>query len=55
MAPLLGLIVVRDPYDRPTALRAGHPWQRLHLLVTARGLAAHLSISASIAWIANGS
>jgi hypothetical protein len=40
-APLLGMIAVRDLYDRPTALSAGRLWQRLHLLLTARGLAAH--------------
>ncbi|GLS28441.1 Acg family FMN-binding oxidoreductase [Neomesorhizobium albiziae] len=38
-APLLGMIAVRDLYDRPTALQAGRLWQRLHLLLTARGLA----------------
>lgn len=36
---LFGLIAVRDPYDRPQALRAGQRWQRLHLMGTARGLA----------------
>ncbi len=39
-APLLGAIAVRDLYDRPTALVAGRLWQRLHLLMTARGLVA---------------
>ncbi len=39
-SPLLGLIAVRDLYDRPQALRAGRAWQRLHLLATTRGLAA---------------
>jgi nitroreductase len=39
-SPLFGLIAVRDLYDRPQALRAGRAWQRLHLLATARGLAA---------------
>ena len=37
---LLGLIAVRDLYDRPQALRAGRLWQRLHLLATTQGLAA---------------
>lgn len=40
-APLLGMIAVRDLYDRPTALAAGRLWQRLHLWATAQGLAAH--------------
>lgn len=39
-APLLGMIAVRDLYDRPTALDAGRLWQRLHLWATARELAA---------------
>lgn len=39
-APLLGMIAVRDLYDRPTALHAGRLWQRLHLWATARELAA---------------
>lgn len=39
-APLLGLIAVRDLYDRPATLRAGRLWQRLHLWATTRGLAA---------------
>jgi hypothetical protein len=39
-APLLGIIAVRDLYDRATELRVGRLWQRLHLLLTARGLAA---------------
>jgi hypothetical protein len=39
-APLLGIIAARDLYDRPTALSVGRLWQRLHLLLTARGLAA---------------
>ena len=38
-APLLGVIAVRDPYDRPTALAAGRLWQRLHLLLVSHGLA----------------
>jgi len=39
-APLLGVIGVRDLYDRPTSLLAGRFWQRLHLWLTARGLVA---------------
>jgi hypothetical protein len=39
-APLLGIIAVRDLYDRPTTLNAGRLWQRLHLWLTARDLAA---------------
>jgi hypothetical protein len=39
-APLLGMISVRDLYDRPTALYAGRLWQRLHLWLTVRGLVA---------------
>jgi hypothetical protein len=38
-APLVGLIVVRDRYDRPAALAAGRLWQRLHLSATANGVA----------------
>lgn len=39
-APLLGLIAVRDLYDRPSTLCAGRLWQRLHLLLTAHDIAA---------------
>ena len=39
-AALLGAISVRDLYDRPAALNAGRLWQKLHLCVAARGLAA---------------
>lgn len=39
-APLLGAIAVRDLYDRPVAVEAGRVWQRIHLLLTAHGLAA---------------
>ncbi len=38
-APLVGIIAVRDPYERATALRAGLFWQRLQLWATAQGLA----------------
>ena len=39
-APLIGIIAVHDRYDRGQCLRAGRLWQRVHLLATARGLAA---------------
>jgi nitroreductase len=39
-APLLGIIAVRNLYDRPGALQAGRLWQRLHLWMTSRGLVA---------------
>lgn len=39
-APLMGIIAVRDRYDREHCLRAGRIWQRAHLLATARNLAA---------------
>jgi nitroreductase len=42
-APLIGLIAVRDRYDRADSMRAGRIWQRIHLLATARGLAARPS------------
>jgi nitroreductase len=38
-APLIGIITVRDRYDRENCLRAGRIWQRAHLLATARGVA----------------
>jgi len=38
-APLIGIIAVRDRYDREQSLRAGRLWQHAHLLATARGLA----------------
>jgi nitroreductase len=38
-APLIGIITVRDRYDREQCLGAGRVWQRAHLLATARGLA----------------
>jgi len=38
-APLIGIIAVRDRYDREDCLRAGRIWQRSHLLATARGVA----------------
>ncbi|MGD0640235.1 MAG: hypothetical protein ABSC22_05760 [Roseiarcus sp.] len=38
-APLVGLIAVRDRYDRTSAIAAGRVWQRLHLRATALGLA----------------
>jgi hypothetical protein len=36
--PVIGLIAVRDLYDRGRALRAGRLWQRLHLQGTLLGL-----------------
>jgi hypothetical protein len=36
--PLVGLIAVKDLYDRDAALRAGRLWQRLHLQGTLLGL-----------------
>ena len=39
-APLIGLIAVRDRYDRVQSLQAGRVWQRAHLFATARGIAA---------------
>ena len=38
-APLIGMIALRDRYDREQNLRAGRVWQRAHLLATARGVA----------------
>ena len=38
--PVLGLLTVRDLYDKPQTLYAGRVWQRLHLWATANGLAA---------------
>jgi hypothetical protein len=38
-APLVGLIAVRDRYDRRNAIAAGRAWQRLHLSATAQGVA----------------
>jgi hypothetical protein len=38
-APVVGLIAVRDRYDRPGAIAAGRAWQRLHLDATLRGMA----------------
>ena len=42
-APLIGIIGVRDRYDQEDCIRAGRIWQRIHLLATARGLAARPS------------
>jgi len=38
-APAVGLIAVRDRYDRASAIAAGRVWQRLHLSATAHGVA----------------
>ncbi len=37
-APVLGLIAVRDRYDRPQSILAGRCWQRLHLDATLHGV-----------------
>jgi len=37
-ASAFGLILVRDLYDRPQAIRAGRLWQRIHLQGTVLGL-----------------
>ncbi len=37
--PVLGLLAVRDLYDKPQTLRAGQLWQRMHLWATDQGLA----------------
>jgi hypothetical protein len=39
-APVFGMILVRDRLDMGQAIAAGRGWQRLHLAVTAQGLAA---------------
>ena len=39
-APLFGMILVRDLYDRAQTIRAGMLWQRLQLQATVLGLAA---------------
>jgi hypothetical protein len=38
-APLIGILAVRDHYDREDCLRTGRIWQRAHLLATAHGVA----------------
>ncbi len=38
--PVLGLLAVRDLYNKPQTLNAGRVWQRLHLWMSANGLAA---------------
>jgi hypothetical protein len=40
-AALLGLISLRDRYDRPQTLAAGRIWQRIHLEASAAGIAMH--------------
>jgi len=40
VAPVLGLIMVRDRLDMGNAIGAGRAWQRLHLAATMLGLAA---------------
>jgi hypothetical protein len=39
-APVFGLVFVRDRLDMGQAIAAGRAWQRLHLALTAQGLAA---------------
>ncbi len=39
-APVLGMLLVRDRLDMRAAIAAGRAWQRLHLALTAAGLAA---------------
>ncbi len=39
-APVFGLILVQDRLDMAQAIAAGRAWQRLHLAITAEGLAA---------------
>jgi len=39
-APVLGMLLVRDRLDMRAAIGAGRAWQRLHLALTAVGLAA---------------
>jgi nitroreductase len=39
-APVFGMILVRDRLDMAQAIAAGRAWQRLHLALTAEGLAA---------------
>ncbi len=38
-APVIGIIAVRDRYEREHCLLAGRIWQRAHLLATAHGIA----------------
>jgi nitroreductase len=40
VAPVLGLILVRDRLEMGSAIAAGRAWQRLHLAATAMGIAA---------------
>lgn len=40
-AALLGVISVRDRYDRPQALAAGRLWQRIHLEASTASIAMH--------------
>ena len=39
-SPVLGMLFVRDRLDVGQAIAAGRAWQRLHLALTAQGLAA---------------
>lgn len=49
-APVFGLLLVRDLYDREQALRAGRVWQRMHLLATTQGLAMQ-PLNQPVEWI----
>lgn len=49
-APIFGFILVANLYDRLTQLLAGAAWQRLHLGLTAVGLAAQ-PINQMIEWV----
>ncbi len=49
-APMFGLVMVQDLYDRKTQLLAGAAWQRLHLGLTKAGLAAQ-PINQIIEWV----
>jgi hypothetical protein len=40
VAPVLGLIMVRDRLDMANTIAAGRAWQRLHLAATTMGIAA---------------
>jgi nitroreductase len=40
VAPVLGIVLVRDRLEMGSAIAAGRAWQRLHLAATAMGLAA---------------
>jgi hypothetical protein len=39
-APMFGLLLVRDIYNRKSQLQAGARWQQIHLMLTVEGIAA---------------